>query len=337
MKKGVEKLYAEVGGLFMVGLPGPDLDASTKRLIEHYRINDFIIFRRNVVNPEQLGDLCLGIAEHCALSGLPAPLISIDQEGGTVARLPAPFSQFPDMRLLAESEDAEAALADYARTCARELKGIGINMNLAPVLDVSPAGKGYFMERRALGGVPSQVAALASVVIKGMQQEGVAACGKHFPGLGTAVLDPHLLLPVITNDDPENPSGELLPFKVAIDSGVAAIMTCHAVYPKLDDGLPATLSRKILGGLLRDKLGFSGVVITDDLEMGAIENHRDVPSAAVDSFAAGADMLLICHDHGKIIAAVDVLATALAEENISGEQVECSRSRIDRMRAAFSP
>jgi beta-N-acetylhexosaminidase len=325
-----------LGGLFMVGLPGTELDDSTRDLINRYGINNFILFKRNAENPEQIRTLCRGLVDACRAVGLGAPLISIDQEGGTVARLKAPhFTEFPDARELAESERSEELLVDYAKNCARELLAVGINMNLAPVLDVSPAGLGLFMERRSLGGTPEQVARLGALVIATMQENGLAACAKHFPGLGGATLDPHKVLPVVDRSLDELRGCDLVPFGAAIRAGVAGVMTSHTVYPQLDREQPATLSPKILGGVLRDELGYDGMVVTDDLEMGAIENEGTVANAALTSFSAGADMLLICHEHAKIIAAHELLSEAVGGE-ISEERVRKSLERIGAVRRRFA-
>ncbi|MFC1844613.1 glycoside hydrolase family 3 N-terminal domain-containing protein, partial [Thermodesulfobacteriota bacterium] len=146
-----------LGQIFMAGLPGTVLDNSTLRLIEEFRVNNFIYFKRNVESPEQLKKLSADIHKACTENNLGPPLIAIDQEGGSVARLGPPFTQFPDARVLAQSENPESRLSDYARVCASELKGIGVNYNLAPVLDVCEAGKGYFMEKRSLGADPEEV------------------------------------------------------------------------------------------------------------------------------------------------------------------------------------
>ncbi|MFA7382014.1 MAG: beta-N-acetylhexosaminidase [Desulfurivibrionaceae bacterium] len=324
-----------LGGLFMVGLPGTELDDSTRYLIETCGINNFILFKRNAENPAQIRVLCRGLVEACGGAGLEAPLISIDQEGGTVARLKRPhFTEFPDARALAESGRAEELLTGYARTCAHELLAVGVNMNMAPVLDVSPAGLGLFMEQRSLGGEPEQVARLGTLVIKTMQENGLAACAKHFPGLGGATLDPHKVLPVVDRSLAELRTCDLVPFAAAIRAEVAGVMTSHTVYPQLDPALPATLSPCILGGLLRNELGFEGMIVTDDLEMGAIENEGTVADAALVAFKAGADLLLICHEHAKIVAAYEVLSRAVGGE-ITEERVRRSLARIGAVRRRF--
>lgn len=336
MTTELETATRNLGQLFMVGLPGLALDDSTRELITRHGINHFILFKRNVATPAQLAALCSGLATACREAGLGAPLLSIDQEGGSVTRLPEPFAQFPDARVLAEGTAPEAALRGYAETCARELRGVGINMNLAPVLDLCPAGEGRFMERRVLGSEPETVARLGCLVIEAMQQGGVAACAKHFPGLGAATLDPHQVLPVVERSAAELRRLDLPPFAAACTAGVAAVMTSHTIYRGLDPATPATLSSVILQGLLRQELGYDGLVITDDLEMGAIENAQSVAAAAVTAFAAGADMLLICHDHDKVRAAHAALLAALQAGRVAADRVRQSLRRVAAVQQRFA-
>ena len=323
------------GALLMVGLPDHELDDSTRQLIEAEGINNFILFARNVDSPDQLQKLCADLTGECAANKLPLPLISIDQEGGTVTRLPEPWTQFPDARFLAESPNPEQALTDYATTCCRELRAAGINLNMAPVLDVCPSGQGYFMERRALGGAPTEVARLGLLLIEEMQKNGVAACAKHFPGLGAARLDPHLVLPTVGRERSRLLAEDLLPFRAAAEAGVAAIMTSHTIYQNLDPDQPATLSAMIPPPILRNELGYNGLIITDDLEMGAIENEMTVAEAALKSFRAGADLLLICQDHAKIRATIALFAEALQNGHLSHTQIEAAVTRINKVRHNF--
>ena len=324
------------GALLMVGLPGPTLDDSTRQLISEEGVSNFIIFARNIENPEQLKKLCSALAAACRTAGLPDSLVSIDQEGGSVTRLPEPWTRFPDARLLAESTEPEQALTDYARVSSRELLEMGINMNMAPVLDVCPAGEGYFMERRSLGDDPTAVARLGSLVITEMQQAGVAACGKHFPGLGGAKLDPHLVLPTVDRQRSQLLAEDLMPFQAATESGVAALMTSHTIYRDIDPELPATLSATIMTGILREYMKYDGLVITDDLEMGAIENEMTVAAAALQSFEAGADLLLICHDHDKIRETINLLARAIGEGRLSGARISSAIGRINNVKGRFA-
>ena len=326
----------EPGGLLMVGLPGSELDDSTRELIAEGRINDFILFRRNVVDPPQITRLCRQLTDACREAGLPPPLIAIDQEGGSVARLGPPFTQFPDARIMATGEGAEAALIAYAATSASELRGVGINMNMAPVLDLCPAGEEYYMERRVLGADPTEVARLGCLVIKTMQEHGLAACAKHFPGLGRARLDPHNEISALKRSREQLEVEDLPPFQAAAQMGVAAIMTSHTIYPALDPQRPATLSPAILGDLLRRRLGYQGVIVSDDLEMGAIERHHSVAEAALLSLQAGADQLLICHDHQKIRATIKCLRQALLNEELSPQNLHRSLERVAALRRSFT-
>ena len=330
------RFVLSLGQIFMVGLPGFALDDSTRRLIEEFRINNFIYFKRNVESPEQLKKLSEDLHKACIQNNLGPPLIAIDQEGGSVTRLAPPFTQFPDARVLAESENPENALGDFARVCSRELRDIGVNYNLAPVLDVCDAGKEYFMEKRSLGGDPEVVGKLGTHVIKEMQAKGIAACAKHFPGLGAAVVDPHLELPYVAKTEPLIRTQDILPFQQAVAACVASIMTSHTIYHHLDPGNPATLSRKILTDLLRNELGYDGVIITDDLEMGAIEKEGDLGEAALQAFAAGADLLLICQSHEKAIDALKKTARAITEHPEMPARTQESIRRVTAMRERFA-
>ena len=324
-----------LGKYFMVGLPGLDLDASTVQLVRDLGIHNFIIFSRNVESPEQLRKLCQELNAVCREHNLPLPFISIDQEGGTVARLSKPFSQFKEARVLAESTDPQKNLASFAQTCAAELIDVGINMNLAPVLDICPSGEGFFMEHRSLGNDPHIVGQLGCLIIEEMQKLGVAACGKHFPGLGAAKIDPHLHLPTVTSGRDDIMSRDLIPFQQAMDAGVAAIMTSHTIYSDIDDGVPATLSPLILSAIARDQMGYDGLIITDDMEMGAIEKEGSIEEACVKSFIAGADMLLICHDHDKIRRSLTAFKGAVAKGTVSVKRLQDSGRRIDAAHRIF--
>jgi len=327
-----KQVARQVGQLFMVGLPGADLDDSTRRLIREFQINNFIYFKRNVADRLQLKKLSFTLRQTCTENGLAPPLIAIDQEGGSVTRLPPPFTQFPDARVLANSSHPVDKLKEYARVCAQELAGVGINMNLAPVLDVCEEGRDFFMERRCLGDDPRQVAELGGIIITEMQKRGIAACAKHFPGLGAAVVDPHLELPVVVNSKDYLYAVDLPPFKMAVACGVSSIMTSHTIYRHLDPQVPATLSKRILTDLLRTQLGYEGLIITDDLEMGAIENEHSLARAVLEAFSAGADLLLICHDHDKVIRAYRALLEAVIDGTISRDRLEAGAKRLEFVR-----
>lgn len=324
------------GRLIMAGLPGTTLDESTIELIQELRICNFILFRRNIQTPLQLKRLCRDLAAVCSRFRLPPPLIAIDQEGGSVARLPPPFSQFDDARLISQADNPEESARNFARTCARELRSVGINMNLAPVLDVCPVGQGCVMERRCLSEDPDEVATLGAIIINEMQHNGIAACAKHFPGLGQVTKDPHQDMPFVDKKREDLSKEDLIPFKRAMRTDVAAIMTSHTIYLDLDQKHPATLSPAILTNLLREKLAYRGLIITDDLEMGAIENNQSVENAALEAFMAGADLLLICQEQAKAKEACRKLQEAYCSGMFSEQRIAASLSRIDTVRNRFA-
>lgn len=324
------------GHLFMIGLPGTELDKSTRQLINEHSIHNFIIFRRNVKSKQQLQSLCAALQEACRQSGLPRPLISIDQEGGPVARLPKPFTQFPAMHELSGAPNHKNLLAEYAATCARELREVGINMNLAPVLDICPSDQDLFMEERSLGGEAQQVAELGHLLITGLQGAGVAACAKHFPGLGAATLDPHKELPEVDLPLSYFTKEGLAPFRLAAAIGTAAFMTSHAVYNAIAPQVPGTLSPKVVRELIRDECGYEGLIITDDLEMGAIELFMPFPRAVLQALLAGADLLLICHDHNKVQTALRELEKARKAGRISNDIIRDSLLRQQDLLRRFS-
>jgi beta-N-acetylhexosaminidase len=331
----ISELTQKVGRLFMGGMPGPELDPNTISLIKDYHLGGIILFKKNIANPIQLARLCRDIQRVSLLnSGIPL-FLAIDQEGGRVARLEEPFTRFPGNAAIGESPDPESSALEYAGTTAREMSLVGFNMNMAPVLDVANPDIDAHLQGRSFSDDPLRVAALGRIVIDTMQQAGIMAVGKHFPGLGRSDRDPHLHLPAVSATLEEMESVHLPPFAGAIEAGVSAIMSSHAVYPALDPGVPATLSRKIMRELLRDKMAFGGLVISDDLEMGAIKKERPLPEGASDAFEAGIDLLLICRDQSLLRKSIEHLRNKLLREEISYERLHESLRRIAEAKNRF--
>ena len=320
----------------MAGLPGDTLDDGTKRLIANFGVNHFILFTRNIVDEVQVRGLCKDLVSFCLAEGLEEPLVAIDQEGGSVTRLTPPFRQFADARVYGGESNPEQAVRKYSADNGALLASLGINVNFAPVLDVCPEGAGCFMERRCLHEDAEQVARLGSLIIQGLQQQNVAACGKHFPGLGEAVIDPHLHLPKMTDSLEKIRRWDLLPFMQAIKDDVAMLMTSHVQYDGVDPDHLATMSSFILQDLLRDELGYDGVIVTDDLEMGAVKNHFGVAEAAVLSFMAGADLLLICENQQDVEQGVRLLYERLQSGEVVTERILGSKSRIKKLCTCFA-
>ena len=325
-------LRRQIGRLLVAGFHGQQIPVEIRSLAREFGLGGVILFARNIGEPEQLADLCFEAAR-CPPE-LPA-WVSVDQEGGRVARLKAPFTEWPPMATLGRSGDV--ALAErFARALAAELQAVGITLDYAPVLDVHTNPKNPVIGDRALAENAADVASLGSAIVRGLQGEGVAASGNHFPGHGDTATDSHLELPLVEHTPERLRDVELVPFKAAIESGVAAIMTAHVLAPALDETRPATLSRPVLTGLLRDELGFEGVILSDDLEMKAIANHYSVPEAAVLAIEAGCDGLLMCSgDYDAQARGLEAVIHAVEQERVPYARVEDALARHLRAKERF--
>jgi len=334
-KKDLTDLNFKIGSVFMAGIPGTALDAETEDLIREYSLGGVILFSRNIQDPVQVATLCNDLQES-AMKYHGTPLfLAVDQEGGRVARLREPFTIFPGNTAIGEAQDPVDSAEEFARVTAAEMSLVGLNMNLAPVVDVLRGEPEKHLAGRAFGHDPKKVALLGRTVVKVLQANGIMATAKHYPGLGKTVLDPHHQLPTIDADRDEIEGVNLPPFRAVIEEGVSAIMSSHAVYPALDPDCPATLSYKILTGLLRQTLGFRGLLISDDLEMGAIKEGWGVSQGALASFEAGADILLICHDQKMVLEAIGRLRDKVIAGEIGFQRLEESLERIARAKSAF--
>jgi beta-N-acetylhexosaminidase len=324
MAPGHDRDLGSVGPLFMVGIPGPRLDKEARELVRELRVGGIILFARNIESPVQIWELTRDLQQEAlAIGNLPL-LIAVDQEGGVVQRLKEPFTRIPAARDLGNGS-TPAEVAALSRTVARELSMVGINLNLAPVLDVArqPScpqwGRSYSSD-------PEQVAIFGAAAIRGFLEGGILPVAKHFPGLGDTTVDSHQVLPTTQDLDPERPT-DLLPFRRAVAAGVPVIMTAHVHVPAWD-GQTATMSPVALQDWLRGRLGFDGVIITDDLEMGAITGAAAVPAAARQALMAGADLLLIC---SEVKAAWEAAALLNRDYSLQQRMVD-SRHRLERLR-----
>lgn len=278
------------GQRLMVGFDGTDLSADLKNLISTYKVGGLILFTRNIESPNQLRDLCADVQAYAADAGQPPLFIAIDQEGGQVARLKAPFTEFPGTPPLKNRADAE----DFARITADELTAVGINMNMAPVMDVNDPQIDSIMIKRAFSHDPDVVAEIGTAVIAGLQKRKIMAVAKHFPGIGRTTLDSHIDQPLL-EASVNKLEADLAPFSAAINHHAAGIMLSHILYSALDLDLPASLSVKIARDLLRKRMGYDGLVLTDDLDMGAISNHFAIDTAVDCILTADIDLMLVCH------------------------------------------
>jgi beta-N-acetylhexosaminidase len=309
---------------------GQEMNADLAAHILDLQPAGLIFFSRNIRDPKQLAQLSWEI-QNLALREIGRPLfLAVDQEGGSVARMGPPFSQIPHASNLGSS--GSELVSHYYGLTALEMNLVGLNMNLAPVLDVST---GKVMARRSFGRDPSLVSQCGVAAIGATQSAGIIATAKHFPGLGRARRDPHHDLPVISADKDELYRYDLPPFKAAIQADVACVMTSHTIYPALDAEYPGTFSRTIIRDLLRDELGFGGVVITDDLEMGAVGERYSQEAATIATLKAGADLLLVCNDLRKMSQTALALSNALDRGLLDPDDLTLSLARVERLRKSY--
>lgn len=325
------KKARKIGQLLMAGFDGTTPPKEIQELITQHAIGGVILFSRNIKNPTQVAKLTESLQKLSA----EAPLfVAVDQEGGRVSRLPPPFTQFPPARLLGLCDSVPLTYS-LAEAMAKELLAVGINMNFAPVLDVDTNPKNPVIGDRSFGSSPTLVSKLGLAMIVGMTDQGVIPCGKHFPGHGDTSADSHETLPLVNLKADRLSNIELKPFIHTIENRLACVMTAHVVYSHLDDKNPASLSKKIITGLLRKTLNFDGIVVTDDLEMKGITEHFSVPEAAVKAVQAGSDLILVCHSYEEQMATLEALVHAVEKNVISEARLNESLNRVLRLKESF--
>ena len=315
--------------MFCVGFAGTSVPAETRALIGR-GVRAAILFKRNFESAQQIAELCGELKRQAG-----GPFLNcIDQEGGRVVRLGEPFTQVPSMRAVGETGDAGLARRVGA-VLGKELRAANIDMNLSPVLDVDTNPENPVIGDRSFGRMPARVTEMGLALIAGLQGQGVAACGKHFPGHGDTAQDSHLHLPRLGHAIERLREIELPPFAAAARAGVAAIMTAHVIFEAIDPAVPATMSRAVLTGLLREELGFGGVIVSDDLEMKAIANHYPLDEVIVRGVNAGVDLFAICHSAALQNEAIDLLIKAVERGEVARERIEDAGRRLDRLHAAY--
>jgi beta-N-acetylhexosaminidase len=333
-----QPLRRRIGQLLIGSFAGSDVPVEMRSLAREFDVGGITIFGRlgNIETPEQVAGLSFDIR---ALGRELPAWVGIDQEGGRVARLRSPFTEWPPMAVLGRSGDSALA-RKFAGALAAELKAVGVSLDYAPVLDIHTNPKNPVIGDRALGENPEIVSKLGRVIIEELQRAGVAACGKHFPGHGDTATDSHLELPIVEHAPDRLRAIEFAPFKAGIEARVAFIMTAHVLAVAFDDERPATLSPRIVQALLRDELGYDGVIISDDLEMKGIADTYPPGEAAVMAIAAGCDAVLMCGT-GKTVdielqgAALEALIHAVEDERLPLKRVEAALERNRQAKERF--
>lgn len=317
------------GQQLMVGLPLARLTPEVTRHLKTIHVGGFIVFRRNFSTALNFRKLITDLERNLGRR----LLVSVDHEGGRVIHLREGVTVFPDNWMIGNT--GKAAFAEKQGSIeAKELRRLGIDLNLAPTLDVLTEKFSPNIGIRSYGKSAEMVAAFGTARIAAMQAGGLSACAKHFPGQGQSPLDAHLALPVLPTTWEELEQIHLKPFQAAIAAGVDTIMSSHPVYPSLDDSnIPATFSRKIIHGLLREKLGFQGVILSDDLEMGSLRNLCPIGEAAVRAVAAGHDMILVCQNISAQQEVYQALLKAYQNGRLSVGHLQQSVERIEKLKA----
>jgi len=329
----------EVGRLFLIGFHGTTFTAEVRDLLDDLNPSGVVLFSRNVEAPLQVAALNSEIQRHCLRTRGEGIFIAVDQEGGRVRRLTEGFTDFPSAQEMAGSQDPESAVRKFADVTARELRLVGFNVDFVPVMDVLTAGgdpKSSVIGDRSYGSDPLVVSHLGRIVMETMRANGVIPCCKHFPGHGGTSVDSHHDLPVDERPQQDLEDADLIPFRDAMADAAEMIMTAHVLYPSLDARWPATLSPTILSGLLREEMGYGGVVVTDDLDMGAVSKQHAAPESALMAFAAGADLLLICNSPEKAVAARDAVHEALKSGAVPLERWVDSTRRIRALKGHYA-
>lgn len=332
-------LSQTIGSLFMVGIPGSELDGPTREFLSEIRPCGVILFSRNIESPRQVAELNRDLQKFAISINIDPLFISVDQEGGRVRRLREPFSAFPSSWEMATSHNPDSTVRNFAQQTALELRLAGFNMDFVPALDVVSELvdlKSTVIGDRSFGSDPERVAHFGNIVISEMRSHGVIPCAKHFPGHGATTVDSHFDLPVDGRSLEDLTKRDLIPFQSAVQNNVEMIMTAHVLFSDIDSAFPATMSEQILYGLLRKTMKYRGIVITDDLDMGAVSKKYSTEKCVIESFRAGADILLICNSSDKATEALSTLKRAFSDGVISNKRLLNSTSRIRHLKQSFS-
>ncbi|WP_101845241.1 beta-N-acetylhexosaminidase [Halobacillus sp. Marseille-P3879] len=326
-------LDEKIGQMIFGGVNGTGMNADTRKLIEEYHIGGLILFGHNIESATQtidfLNDMKTANADN------PNPLLlGVDEEGGSVTRMPDQIKSLPTSRSIGKLSDPEVAF-NAGTILGEQMQALGFNLDFAPVLDVNSNPNNPVIGDRSFGDNPEIVTRLGIQTMKGIQSEGVISVIKHFPGHGDTGVDSHLELPQVDKSYEELTKLELLPFKKALSEGADVSMIAHILLPQIDKVYPASMSKEVITGMLREDYNFDGVVITDDLTMGAITDHYNVADAAVETVKAGGDLLLVAHDPDLVVTVFEELKAAVENGEISEDRIDESVERITHLKEKY--
>ncbi|HSH36724.1 beta-N-acetylhexosaminidase [Schnuerera sp.] len=327
-------LEEKIGQLMVVGLNGNTIDDHTLVMLKKYHIGGFVLFKYNISNVNQTLELLNDLKR--ANSTNPIPLfLSIDEEGGKVSRLPDSFLKLPPAKKIGDINDKDISL-EYGKIIGKRLKSLGFNMNFGPVLDVNSNPKNPVIGDRAFGSTTETVIGNGILVMNGTRSENIISVVKHFPGHGDTNTDSHKDLPVINKELKELKELELAPFIKGIEQETDGIMIGHILFPKLDNKYPATMSIEVITKLLRERLSYEGLIISDDMTMGAIIKNYNIEEAAVEFLKAGGDLLLICHGYENQIKIIEKIKEEIEKGTILKEELDEKLYRILKLKDKYN-
>jgi len=327
-------LDEKIGQLVIVGLDGYTLDANMTNLIKDQKVGGVILFGNNVKDSNQLVELTNSLKSMNSQNKIPL-FISVDEEGGRVSRMPSEIKKLPSNQVIGSKNDGDLSY-NIGKIIGEELKLFGFNMDFAPVLDINSNPNNSVIGDRSFGNKLSIVTKLGIKTMDGMASSNIIPVVKHFPGHGDTSVDSHIGLPVVNKDLESLSNFELVPFKEAIKKNVDTVMVSHIVLNKIDATYPASMSKTVITDILRTSLNFSGVVITDDMTMGAIIKNYDIGDAAVKSINAGSDIVLVCHGYNNELKVINSIKTALSSNVIQESRLDESVYRILKLKEKYN-
>lgn len=327
-------LEEKIGQLFIIGLDGFELSDKDKAQIFENKIGGYILYSRNIDNKLQLKSLLNALNEINTNNKIPL-FLSVDEEGGKVSRLSHIYTKLRELSALGLKDDVRLSY-QYGQIQGLKLASLGFNLNFAPVLDINSNPKNPVIGSRAIGSTAEIVTKHGIEIKKGMESVNIIPVLKHFPGHGDTEVDSHLELPYIDKSYKELDNLELIPFKTAIDKGADMIMTSHILFPLIDDEYPASISYKIINDILRNDLHFDGVVISDDMTMGAIVNNFTLEEASINFLKAGGDILLIGHNSENTKLVIKRIKDAIIEGELNIEDIDSKLYRILSLKSKYN-
>lgn len=334
IKDKVESMSLEekIGQLFIVGFEGEEINDEIVDLVKNQKVGGLIYFSRNIVDSNQI----INLNNEIKAIEKDIPLfISVDEEGGVVSRVPEEFVKLPSSGYIGQFNDENLSY-NVGKIIAKELNSLGFNMDFAPVLDIDSNPNNTVIGERAFGNNSEIVSRLGIKTMEGIKDGKIIPVVKHFPGHGDTDVDSHYGLPIVKKTLEELENLEFIPFKNAIDNGADVVMISSIILESIDNEYPATMSKKVTTDILRNSLGFDGVIATDDMTMGAIVDNYNLADAVIMSINAGSDLVLVCHGYDDIINSIVAVKDAVNSKIISEERIDESVYRILKLKDKYN-